>query len=354
MYRFGNKLKISIDGESHSAEMKVTLSGLPEGFEIDEKKLLAFMQRRKSGAVGTTARTENDVPQIISGITDGKTDGRDFTAIIKNENIKPSDYSEIADIPRPGHADYTSYVKYGRIFPGGGRFSGRMTAPLCIAGGAALQILEKSGVEIAAHAQSVAGICDKSFNPCCQSLSDETAAMRENGVPVTDAAAAQKMTDAIKEAAEKGDSVGGIIECAVCGYPAGAGGELFEGIESRISAAMFAIPAVKGVEFGAGFAAADSFGSENNDAFVTDGERIYTKTNNCGGILGGISNGMPIIFRAAVKPVPSISLPQESVSLSKKENVILRINGRHDSCAVMRAVPAVEAAAGLVLLDLLL
>ena len=353
MYNFGNKLKIQINGESHTPEITATLAGFPKGLEIDMPSLMRFMKRRASGGVGTTPRREPDIPEFSAGVENGITTGEDIVITVKNTNVRPADYNNVRDVPRPGHADYTSYIKDGTIPSGGGRFSGRMTVLLCAAGGIAIQLLRQRGVYIGAHAESVGGVLDERFDPC-RVTCEEFSAIDEKAFPVIDDAAGERMKEAIKKALAEKDSVGGVVECAVAGFPKGIGNELFYGIEGRLSSAMFAIPAVKGVEFGIGFAAADIRGSENNDAFRTDGREVYTETNNCGGILGGISDGMPIIFRVAVKPTPSIGKVQKSVSLSRMENTEIEIKGRHDACIVPRAVPVVQAAAALALLDLLL
>lgn len=353
MYSFGNKLKIEIEGESHTPEIRATLKGFPKGLEIDREALLRFMKRRASGGVGTTPRREPDIPEFIGGVENGVTTGEDIVICVKNTNVRPGDYSNVRDVPRPGHADYTSYVKYGTIPSGGGIFSGRMTVLLCAAGGLCLQLLKEMGVEIAAHVQMIGGVWDKSPDPC-EAFSEELVSVRDKSFPVMDEAAGEKMKEAILSASSVGDSVGGIVEGFVYGLPAGHGGELFYGIEGKLSSALFGIPAVKGVEFGAGFASAQMKGSENNDPFYTDGNTVKTKTNNCGGILGGISNGMPIVIRMAVKPTPSISLTQSSVSLSRMENTELSVSGRHDACIVPRAVPVAEAVAAMAILDLLI
>lgn len=353
MYDFGNKLKINISGESHSPEMKVTLSGFPAGFHVDAEKLDAFMKRRSPANPGETARHEDDIPEFVSGIKDGVTDGGDIVIVIKNNDIKPSDYDRIKNVLRPGHADFTAYLKNGAIPSGGGRFSGRMTAPICAVGGIALQYLYEKGITIGAHAESVGGVLDLRFDSCNVS-SAELSALGEKDLPVIDAAAGDRMRKAVEDAAKEQDSVGGVIECAAIGFPAGIGGELFEGLEGKIARALFAVPAVKGVEFGIGFAAADIRGSENNDPYVTDGEKIYTETNNCGGILGGISDGMPLVYRAVLKPTPSIGKTQKSVDLTNTENTTVTVSGRHDACIVFRAVPVIEAVSALVLTDLIL
>ncbi len=348
MYDFGNGLKINIDGESHSPEMTVTLSGFPGGFHIDRTELCRFMKRRAPGAVGTTARREPDELMFSAGVENDITTGGDIVITVKNTDIRPEDYEAIADTPRPGHADYAAWLKYGKVPSGGGKASGRMTVLLCAAGGIALQYLRDKGIFIGAHAESIGGVLDLRFDPCAVRPEDFSA-IAEKDFPVIDRDAGERMKKAIEEAACEGDSVGGVIECAVTGLPGGIGGELFDGIESKISSALFAVPAVKGVEFGIGFAAADIKGSENNDPFITDGGKIYTKTNNCGGILGGITDGMPVILRAAVKPTPSIAAEQETVSLSKKEVCTVSAGGRHDACIVPRAVPVVEAVCALAL-----
>lgn len=354
MNTYGNKLKISIFGQSHSDSIGVTIDGLPAGFKIDQDALLSFIARRAPGQNSvSTARKETDKPQIISGIVDGITCGAPLCAIIKNGDFRSNDYDKIKKVPRPAHADYAAYVKFcgANDIRGGGQFSGRLTAPLCIAGGIALQILETMGIKIGAHVCEIAGIKDDMYHPVNVSEED----FKLNGeFPVINSKAGEKMTQAILDAKKDGDSVGGIIECAVIGMKAGYGSPMFEGLENVISQAVFAIPAVKGIEFGAGFEVARMRGSQNNDSFEVKGNTIRTKTNNSGGILGGISNGMPIIFRAAFKPTPSIALLQDSVNLENMENCKLNIQGRHDPCVVTRAVPAVEAATAVAILDIIL
>jgi len=322
--QYGKKLKISIFGQSHSEAIGVNIDGLPAGITLDMDELLSFLRRRAPGQSElSTKRVEDDIPEILCGLVNGVTCGAPFTAIIRNTDIRSADYSEIRDIPRPSHADYAAFIKYGGFHDtaGGGHFSGRLTAPLCIAGGICLQILRGHGVNISAHILRIGGA--------------EGEAMRLK----------------ILEAKEKGDSVGGVIECTISGLPAGLGEPMFDGIENRIAAIVFGIPAVKGIEFGSGFAGSELLGSENNDAFYMEGNEVKTRTNNSGGILGGITNGMPIVFRVAFKPTPSIGLEQESVSLSRKENAVLKVKGRHDPCIVPRAVPCVEAAAAIALFD---
>lgn len=323
---YGKNLKIAIFGQSHSEAIGVTMDGLPAGFSIDMDELRSFMNRRAPGRDKySTPRKEADKPDFISGLVGNVTCGAPLTAIIKNTNTRSSDYDNIRDIPRPGHADFTAHVKYGGFedVSGGGHFSGRLTAPLCIAGGIVKQILAESGITVDAVIKEIGGNSEDPYR-------------------------------AIEEARGRGDSVGGIIECTVNGLPAGIGNPMFDGVENNIAKAVFAIPAVKGIEFGRGFDAGRICGSENNDEFYYEGEQVRTRTNNHGGILGGITSGMPVVFRVAIKPTPSISIQQNSISYSRGEDDILRVRGRHDPCIVPRAVPCVEAACAIALYDLIL
>jgi len=353
---FGNNIKVTIFGQSHSPAIGVCVDGLPSGFRIDFDDLNSFLRRRAPGrGAYTTSRGEPDEPEFISGLVGGVTCGAPLTAVIRNTDTRPRDYEQIRDVPRPSHADYSSYMKYGvaRDFRGGGAFSGRLTAPLCVVGGICLQLLRQKGIDVAAHIAQIGGVHDRAFDPsgACE---DDISVLRAASFPVLDAEAGAKMLLAIEEARLDGDSLGGVVECIATGVPAGLGEPMFGGLENRLAAIIFGIPAVKGVEFGNGFAAAGLRGSENNDAFVADGGVIRTRTNRHGGILGGISSGMPILFRAAFKPTPSISACQDSVSLSRMENVKLVIAGRHDPCVAPRAVPCVEAAAAIAIYDSLL
>lgn len=354
MNTYGKKLQISIFGQSHSPAIGVTIDGLPAGFEIDFDALDAFCARRAPGQNAlSTARRESDKPEFVSGLVDGKTCGAPLCAIIRNGDFRSRDYDKLREVPRPAHADYAASVKFGghNDIRGGGQFSGRLTAPLCIAGGIALQILAAKGIAIGAHICETAGISDERYNPVTVCEKDFA---RRGEFPTLNREAGEKMAQAILDAKRDGDSVGGIIECAVVGVKAGYGSPMFDGIENAISQAIFAIPAVKGIEFGAGFEVSRLRGTQNNDCFETDGENVRTKTNNSGGILGGITNGMPIIFRAAFKPTPSVATEQDSVNLADMENCKLVIDGRHDPCVVPRAVPAVEAAAAIAILDIIL
>nr|WP_325295224.1 chorismate synthase [uncultured Oscillibacter sp.] len=352
---FGNILRVSVFGQSHGKAVGVVVDGLPAGEAIDLEELQRFLDRRRPGTGPlSTARKETDVPEFLSGLEGGKTCGAPLCAVIKNADQHSKDYGELADKPRPGHADFTAWAKWGghADMRGGGHFSGRLTAPLCVAGGIAKQILARRGIFVGAHLASVAGICDRPFplHPTA-ALFEEVAA---KPFPVLDEAAGERMRAAILEAKNDLDSVGGVIECAAAGLPAGLGEPMFGGVENRLAAALFGIPAVKGVEFGEGFRAAELRGSENNDPFTVEDGEIRAETNRAGGILGGITTGMPLVLRAAVKPTPSIGKAQRTVRLSRLEAEELTIHGRHDPCVAHRAAPVVEAVTAAVLLDMLL
>ncbi len=350
----GNKLKVSVFGQSHSEAIGCVIDGLPSGIKLDMDAINIFMQRRAPGKNQySTQRSEADLPKILSGVVDNITCGAPLCMIIENTNTHSKDYSDIRINPRPGHSDYPYYIKTNGAndIRGGGHSSGRLTAPLCFAGAIALQILKEKGVDVKAHIYSVKDVKDVSFNP----VNITNVSISNKAFPVLDDSLGIKMQEAIAEAKEKLDSVGGIIECAVTGMPVGIGEPMFDGIENRLSANIFGIPAVKGIEFGLGFDATKVYGSENNDAFYYDENgKIKTKTNNHGGILGGMSTGMPIIFKVAIKPTPSIAQKQETVNLVAGENSELEIHGRHDPCIVPRAVPVVEAVTALTMLDLIL
>lgn len=346
---YGEILKLSIFGQSHGAAIGMTLDGIPAGLPVDLCALQAFLNRRAPGRNDySTPRREADQPEFLSGITNDHTCGAPLAAIIRNGNTRSSDYEDLKDHPRPGHADYTAQIKYKGFqdIAGGGHFSGRLTAPLCIAGGLCKQWLEAMGIRIAAHLLCVGDIYDKSFDPIIPQIN----AVRE-GFPVISIDAGEKMHALITQVRTEGDSIGGIIECAITGLPAGLGDPMFGGMESRIAQIVYGIPAVKAVEFGAGSAVAHMRGSQCNDPFVMQDGQIRTKTNAAGGILGGITNAMPLIFRAAVKPTPSIAIGQKTVSLSNMQAHDLEIKGRHDPCIVPRAVPVVEAAAAIAVYD---
>lgn len=349
---YGENLKLSIFGQSHGSAIGMTLDGIPAGLPVDPDALQTFLNRRAPGQNDwSTPRREEDRPEFLAGLCDGFTCGAPIAAVIHNRNTRSGDYTNLKDCPRPGHADLTADIKYGGFqdAAGGGHFSGRLTAPLCIAGGLCKQWLEISGIRIGAHITQIGPKKAMGFDPMEPEL-DRVGRI----FPTLSASSADVFQDVIAKARADGDSVGGIIECVVTGLPAGLGEPMFGGVESRIAAIIYGIPAVKSVEFGIGAAAASMRGSENNDGYVVSDNTIQTLTNHCGGILGGITNGMPLILRAAIKPTPSIAKPQQSVCLSRMENTTLEIKGRHDPCIVPRAVPVVEAATAIAIYDLIL
>ncbi|MBR0455295.1 MAG: chorismate synthase [Firmicutes bacterium] len=348
---FGEKLKIELYGKSHGPNIGVRIDGVPEGLSFDGSVLQQFLDRRAPGTKDwSTSRKEKDRPQFISGVTekeDGSyiTDGGVIKAEIENTDAHPSDYEDMVAVPRPSHADYPAWVKYGEIEPGGGSFSGRLTAPLCVAGGLCLQWLQKQGIAVKAHIYAIGDVKDAA-------LTAESHV--EDDFPVVDSVAGEWMKELIAGVKGDEDSIGGIVECMITGIPAGLGEPVFGSLESRICQAVFAVPAVKGIEFGAGFAAARMKGSENNDPFEIRNGKVVTRTNNHGGILGGLASGMPVVFRTAIKPTPSIGKEQYSVDLDHMRPAKLKIIGRHDPCIVPRAVPCIEAAAAIAVFDMLL
>lgn len=353
---WGNTLQLTIFGESHGTAIGAVLEGLPAGEPIETDRVLIQMARRAPGRdLSSTPRREKDEPKILSGMLNGRTTGAPLCAVIANTNAHSADYNELRDVPRPGHSDYPAFLRYNGFndVRGGGRFSGRMTAPLVFAGAVCRQILKRRGISIGAHVLAVHGVRDTPFDPVSVSA-DLLDLLASRYFPTVRPEAEAAMRAEIESARRSLNSVGGIVECAAAGLPGGAGGPLTEGVESLLAPLIFAVPACKGVEFGAGFGAANLFGSEDNDPYCYDGPAVKTRTNNAGGILGGITTGMPLIFRAAFKPTSSIAREQDSVSLSGKKNVKLAVHGRHDPCIVPRAAAAVEAAAAVGLLDLLL
>ncbi len=353
---FGNSIKVQIFGQSHSEGLGVVIDGLPAGVQLDMQEILRQMARRAPGQGDyTTKRRESDQPRILSGLVDGKSCGAPLCAVFENTDTRSKDYAALRDLPRPAHADYPAAVKTGgsNDIRGGGHFSARLTAPLVFAGAVCAQLLARRGVYVGAHIASIAGIQDQAYDPVALDARTLRAAA-DNGFPVLDLEAGEEMRRAIAQAASELDSVGGVVECGITGLPVGLGEPIFDGLENRIAAAVFGIPAVKGIEFGAGFAASGMRGSENNDPFYYDGEgRVRTETNNHGGILGGLASGMPVVFRAAFKPTPSIARPQRTVNLRTGLSEELVIHGRHDPCVVPRAVPCVEAAAAVAVYDLM-
>ena len=354
---YGKNINITVYGGSHDDEIGVVATGLPRDFRFDAEELYAFMKRRAPGQNAfSTKRREPDIPVFVSGVdSDNTLNGDTFKAVIKNTNQRSSDYNNLSFVPRPSHADFAARMKYGEAVDlrGGGHFSGRLTAPLCIVGGICLQYLKSRGIRVAAHLYSVGGIHDDHFDLAGVTDKEFDLLASRHEFPVLNEDAGEQMKKAIEAAGSEGDSVGGVVECAMIGLPAGLGEHMFDGMENRISSIIFGIPAVKGIEFGNGFECASLKGSENNDAFATDGKCIFTKTNNCGGILGGMTNGMPLVFRAAMKPTPSIYKEQDSVDMVSMTPVKLSIKGRHDPCVVVRAVPVFEAAAAIAVCDIL-
>ena len=349
---YGENLKLSIFGQSHGPAIGMTLDGIPAGLPVDIEKLQAFLNRRAPGQNDwSTPRKEEDKPEFLGGILDDYTCGAPIAAVIYNHNTRSGDYENLKNCPRPGHADYTAQIKYGGFqdAAGGGHFSGRLTAPLCIAGGLCKQWLEEKGIQIGAHILAIGECGDYYFDPMdpeIESIGDD--------FPVLNPEAGIAMREYIAQAKAAADSVGGIIECAVTGLPAGIGEPMFGGVESRIAQILYGIPAVKGVEFGIGFDCACVPGSQSNDDFAILDGKIVTATNNAGGILGGITNGMPVLFSVAIKATPSIGCRQNSVWMNAMEETPLEITGRHDPCIVPRAVPVVEAAAAIAIYDMIL
>ncbi len=350
----GKRIKVSIFGESHGSAIGAVVDNLPAGEKIDFEELQAFLKRRQGGNNKySTPRKEADIPEFVSGIKDSYTTGAPLCLLIKNENKRSTDYK--VDIPRPGHADFTAYTKYNGFcdLRGGGHFSGRLTAPICAIGGILMQILKRRDIEIVAHLSSVGEANDDKINTI---LLDEKQLnkIKSGAFPTFSDDAGEKMQDLILSAREEGDSIGGSVECGIYGLGAGIGEPMFDGIENAIASSVFGIGGVKGIEFGKGFASSKMKGSENNDEFYMDKNTVKTKTNNHGGILGGITTGMPIIFNVAFKPTPSISKKQQSISFERKENVILSTEGRHDPCIAVRAVPCIEAIAAIAISDFIL
>ncbi len=345
---YGENIRLTIFGQSHSVAIGMTLEGIPAGEKLNMEELNSFLLRRAPGKQSySTSRKEADMPEFLSGLVDDITCGAPITAIIRNTDIRPSDYTQLKQIPRPGHADYTAEIKYGghQDYSGGGHFSGRLTAPLCIAGGICKQLLVREKIQIISRIKSIGDVED---------AGKLTFSTSKKEFPVIDDERGKRMLDLISHMKEKGDSVGGTIECAVTGLPVGLGDPMFDGMENRIAHIIFGIPAIKGIEFGSGFESSKILGSKNNDQFYIEDGKIKTRTNHAGGILGGITNGMPLTFRVSVKPTPSISIRQRSVDLASMQETDLMVSGRHDPCIVPRAVPCVEAAAAVAIYDALL
>ena len=352
----GDKIKLSIFGESHGEAIGCVIDGLPAGIKIDMNAVYKDMQRRAPGKDKTaTPRLEKDIPHILSGMLDNVTTGAPLAMVIENTNTKSGDYSNLMTVPRPGHSDYPAYVKYGgnNDIRGGGHFSGRLTAPLVFAGSVAKQILSQMGVTIGAHIKQIGSVCDavSDLNKTDKSLLDT---LSSSPFSLIDETREQAMRDEIEKARLSLDSVGGIIECFAVGLPVGLGGNMFDTVEGKLASILFGVPAVKGVEFGIGFGFADKRASEVNDQYEIKNGRVATLSNNNGGVLGGMTDGAPLSVSVAIKPTPSIAKKQKSVNLLTMENAELEIHGRHDPCIVVRAVPVIECAVALGLLDLMM
>lgn len=352
----GDKIKLSIFGESHGEAIGCVIDGLPAGIKIDMNAVYKDMQRRAPGKDKTaTPRLEKDIPHILSGMLDNVTTGAPLAMVIENTNTKSGDYSNLMTVPRPGHSDYPAYVKYGgnNDIRGGGHFSGRLTAPLVFAGSVAKQILSQRGVAIGAHIKQIGSVCDavSDLNKTDKSLLDT---LSSSTFSLIDETKEQAMRDEIEKARVSLDSVGGIIECFAVGLPVGLGGNMFDTVEGKLASILFGVPAVKGVEFGIGFGFADKRASEVNDQYEIKNGRVATLSNNNGGVLGGMTDGAPLSVSVAIKPTPSIAKKQKSVNLQTMENAELEIHGRHDPCIVVRAVPVIECAVALGLLDLMM
>lgn len=351
---YGTKLKLSVFGESHGSAIGVVIDGFPAGLELDNDYISAFMKRRAPGGSFSTKRSEPDIPRIVSGVSDGFTNGYPLCALIENTNQRSSSYDDKMTIPRPSHVDYAAALKYGEHteLHGGGHFSGRLTAPLVFAGALCSLYLKTKGVEIAAHISKMLNVTDTPFDGSV--TAEVLRELKTHSFPAIDKTAAEAFACIINGVAERGDSVGARIECAAVGLPPAIGEHMFESVEAEIAQMMFAVPALKAIEFGKGFGFCEAYGSEANDQYEYVDGRIVTKTNNCGGIVGGMTTGMPVIFSVALKPTPSIFLEQDSINLSKGCNTKLTIKGRHDPSIAVRAVPVIEACTAIALTELML
>ena len=347
----GTSVSLTVFGESHGSAVGAVLDGMAPGIPVDEDFIRFQLGLRRPAGKISTPRVESDNFVIQSGVFDGKTTGAPICIIIPNENTNSKDYDEIRYKLRPGHADFTAYEKYHGFqdYRGGGHFSGRVTAGIVAAGAIAIAALKGKGIFLGTHIMECAGISDRPFG----NMTEDIKALNGKSFAVLDDIKGEEMRRRITEVRAAGDSVGGVLETAVTGFPGGAGEPWFDSVESLISHAVFGIPAVKGVEFGGGFSLCDIKGSEANDSFYTDGERITTLTNNNGGINGGITNGMPIVFRTAVKPTSTICKPQKTVNIKDKSNIEFSAKGRHDPCIVHRARVVIDSITAVVLCDIL-
>lgn len=349
---FGTGIQLTLFGESHGESIGAVLDGLTPGIPVDEQEISRQLSRRRPSGESDTSRREADCFRIVSGVFCGKTTGTPLCILIPNEDKKSADYEKMREIARPSHADYAAFCKYHgqEDYRGGGHFSGRVTAALVAAGAILQDALLRKKIRIGTHILTCGGVCDRAF--ACDPRAD-VEHLREASFPVLDGEKARPMTDAILAAKRENDSIGGVIQTAVTGLPAGLGEPWFDSVEGVLSHALFSIGGIKGIAFGAGFRTAELSGSRFNDAFRIEQGRVVTKTNNNGGINGGITNGMPVVFDCAVKPTPSIARPQETVNFVRKENTTLSIEGRHDPAILRRICPVVDSVTALVLCDLL-
>lgn len=349
---WGHHFSLTIFGESHGPAIGVVVNGIPAGTVIDRERIRFELGRRQPASAMSTARKEPDEPEILSGVRDGRASGAPLMALFRNSDTRSGDYENLRHLMRPGHADFAAHIKHHGFNDrrGGGHFSGRLTAALVFGGAIAKLLLEEEGIKVFAHAAEIGGIADTPFDPVAPALPE---GFYQSALPVIDKKAAEKMLDAVKKAAKEEDSLGGIIECAATGLPAGVGEPFFESMESALSGMLFSVPAVKGIEFGAGFAISRMKGSGANDALRIRDGAVVTRTNNNGGINGGITNGMPLLLRCAIKPTPSVAVLQDTVDIDKMENARISVLGRHDACIVPRAVPVIEAAVASVVYDML-
>ena len=353
---WGNNIKLSIFGESHGTAVGITIDGLKAGIELDIDYINNEMKRRAPGnSMLATERKESDSFKILSGYFNGKTTGTPLCAIIYNTDQRSKDYESSKSMPRPSHGDYTGFIKYGGFndYRGGGHFSGRLTAPLVFAGSICRKLLEQEGIIIGSHVKSIGSIEDSPFDLAAIDK-DLLEKLRASSLPLIDASKEEEVRDAIIKAKSENDSLGGVIETAIINVKPGIGNPFFDSVESILAHLMFSIPGVKGIEFGAGFNISRMTGSQANDEFYAENNFVRTYTNNNGGILGGITNGMPIVFRVAFKPTASIGKAQRTIDMEKLENTVMELKGRHDPCIVPRAVPVVEAMAAIGMLDLML
>ncbi len=353
---FGNSISVSLFGESHGEQIGVLIDGLAPGLEVNMDYIRSQLELRKPHGRISTQRVETDEPRVVSGVFEGKTTGTPVCILFDNSNTQSKDYSKTKDLMRPGHADYTAIQKYHGFadYRGGGHFSGRLTTPIVAAGAIVLDALKRKGIEIGTHIKECGGFTDVLFADCdLADLNRNISEVNGKQFPVLDEAVAKEMYAYMEAAALDGDSVGGVLETVVTGLPAGLGEPWFDSMESMLSHGIFSIPAVKGIEFGKGFAFAQMKGSEANDAFEMVEDKVVTKTNNNGGINGGITNGMPVLFSTVVKPTPSIYKKQETVNMETKENVTMQIQGRHDPAIIHRARVVVDSMTALVIADML-